>query len=93
MVILESLKNFASGKTESERKQYAIRNKMIRAKARDAAFQEKERQEIRLAVAKQKAYYGNKIKNVSRKREGFASGDIFGIAKSKLSDRKDFKII
>ena len=93
MAFLDSLKNFASGKTESERKQYAIRNKMIRAKARDAAFQEKERQEIRLAVAKQKAFYGKKISNISKKREGFASVDIFGMAKGKLSKAKPFKII
>jgi len=94
MALLESLKQFTTGKSESERKQYAVRNRMIRAKARAAAFQEKETQEIRLAVAKQKAYYGNKIKNIShKKREGFASVDIFGIAKQKLSNAKPFKII
>ena len=93
MAILESLKQFATGKTESERKQYAVRNRMIHAKARAAAFEEKERQEIRLAIAKQKVFYGNKIKNVGRKREGFASVDIFGISKQKLSNAKPFKII
>jgi len=60
MAILESLKQFATGKSESERKQYAVRNRMIQAKARAAAFQEKEKQEIRLAIIKQKAFYGKK---------------------------------
>jgi len=41
-------------------KQYAVRNRMIQAKARAAAFQEKEKQEIRLAIIKQKAFYGQK---------------------------------
>ena len=94
MAILESLKNFATGKTEIERKQSSAAHRIIRSRARAAAFKEKERQEIRLAVAKQKAYYGNKIKNIShKKREGFASVDIFGIAKQKLSNAKPFKII
>jgi len=93
MAILQKLKQFATGKSESERKQFAVRNRMIRAKARAAAFHEKEKQEIRLAIAKQKSYYGNKIKKVGRKREGFASVDIFGISKEKLSNAKPFKII
>ena len=93
MAILESLKQFATGKTESERKQYAVRNRIIRARAISAAFEEKEKQEIKLAVAKQKIYYGNKIKNISSKKEGFDSVDIFGIAKSKIANRKPFKII
>ncbi len=93
MAILESLKQFATGKSESERKQYAVRNRMIQAKARAAAFQEKEKQEIRLAIIKQKAFYGKKIKNVSSKKEGLASVDILGMAKSKLSNAKPFKII
>jgi len=93
MAILESLKQFATGKSESERKQYAVRNNIIRAKARAAAFQEKEKQEIRLAIAKQKSFYGNKIRNVRVKRKGFASVDIFGMSKEKLSNTKPFKII
>jgi hypothetical protein len=93
MAILESLKQFATGKSESERKQYAVRNRIIRVKARAAAFEEKERQEIRLAVARQKIHYGNKIKNISRKRKGFDSVDIFGMAKSKITNTKPFKII
>jgi len=93
MAILESLKQFATGKTENERKQYAVRNRMIQAKARAAAFQEKEKQEIRLAIVKQKSYYGNKIRNVRGKRKGFASIDIFGLAKEKISTTKPFKII
>jgi len=34
-----------------------------------------------------------KIKNVSSKKEGLASVDILGMAKSKLSNAKPFKII
>jgi len=93
MAFLDSLKDFVTGKTEAERKQSATAHRIIRSKARAAAFREKEKQEIRLAVAKQKAYYGKKISNVSRKREGFSSVDMFGIAKSKLSNAKPFKII
>jgi len=93
MAFLENIKNFATGKTESERKQYAIRNRMIVAKARAAAFEEKEKQEIRLAVARQRMHYDNKIKNLSNRRTGFASVDIFGISKQKLSNAKPFRII
>ena len=93
MAFLDSLKNFTTGKTEAERKQSKAANQIIRSKARAAAFREKEKQEIRLAVAKQKKYYNNKINNLNTNRKGSASVDIFGIAKQKLSDRKDFKII
>jgi len=93
MGFLEDIKNIATGKTLIERKQSVNAHRLIRSRARAAAFREKEKQEIRLSIAKQKAYYDNKIKNISRKREGFSSVDIFGIAKSKLSNRKDFKII
>ncbi len=93
MAFLDSLKNFATGKTETERKQSSAAHRIIRSKARAAAFREKEKQEIRLATAKEKAYYGNKIKNISRRREGFANIDMFGIAKSKLSNAKPIKII
>jgi len=34
MAILESLKQFATGKSESERKQYAVRNRMIQGKGK-----------------------------------------------------------
>ena len=60
MAFLDSLKNFASGKTEAERKQSAVANRLIRSRVRAASFREKEKQEIRLAIAKQKAYYNNK---------------------------------
>jgi len=93
MAILELLKQIATGKSESERKQYAIRNRMINAKARAAAFEEKERQEIRLAVARQKMHYGDKIKKLNNRKSGFASVDIFGMAKGKIANTKPFKII
>jgi len=93
MGFLSNLKSLATGKTEAERKQSTVANQLIRSKARAAAFREKEKQEIRLAVAKQKKYYNNKINNLNTNRKGSASVDIFGIAKQKLSDRKDFKII
>jgi len=61
MAILESLKQFATGKKWIKKENNnAVRNRMIQAKARAAAFQEKEKQEIRLAIIKQKAFYGQK---------------------------------
>ena len=90
MAILESLKQFATGKTESERKQYAIRNRMIVAKARAAGFEEKEKQEVRLAIARQKMFYDNKIKNLSNKQSMFGNVDILGNSKNK---QNNFKII
>ena len=93
MAILESLKQFATGKTEVERKQSAAANLIIRRKAMAAAFEEKERQEIRLAVARQKMHYGNKIKKLNNRKSGFASVDIFGMAKGKIANTKPFKII
>jgi len=93
MAFLESIKNLTSGKTAIERKQSAAANKIIRARSISAAFKEKEKQEIRLAIAKQKEYYNNKIRNLSKKRVGFSSVDIFGQAKQKLLNAKPFKII
>ena len=93
MAILESIRTFATGRDESERKSYAMRNKLIRAKATAAGFREKEKQEIRLAVAKQRKSYDNKIKNLGNKKTGFSSVDIFRIAKQQSSSNKNFRII
>jgi len=66
MAILESLKTFATGKTEVERRQSAAANLIIRRKARAAAFREKEKQEIRFATEKQKVVYDRKIKALNK---------------------------
>jgi len=94
MAFIDKLKQFATGKSESERKQYAIRNKMIVAKSRAAGFEEKEKQEIRLAIAKQKAYYDRKVTNLNTKKkysQNSSLQDMFGI--NKFDYTKKFKVI
>ena len=74
MAILESLKTFATGKTEVERRQSAAANLIIRRKARAAAFREKEKQEIRFATEKQKVVYDRKIKALNKPKQFMGPG-------------------
>ena len=74
MAFIEKIKQLATGKTEIERKQSAAASQIIRGKARAAAFQERERQEIRLATAKEKAFYDRKIANLNRPRPTVSAG-------------------
>ena len=74
MAFLENIKQFATGKTESERKQSATANLIIRRKARAAAFREKEKQEIRLATAREKSYYDRKVQALNKPKQFMGSG-------------------
>ena len=74
MAILESLKTFATGKTEVERRQSAAANLIIRRKARAAAFREKEKQEIRFATEKQKVVYDRKVKALNKPKQFMGPG-------------------
>jgi len=74
MTFIENVKQIATGKTKVERKQSAAANLIIRRKARAAGFREKEKQEIRLATAKEKAIYDRKVKALNKPKQFMGPG-------------------
>ena len=74
MAFLENIKQFVTGETDVESKQSAAANLIIRRKARAAAFREKEKQEIRLATAKEKAVYDRKVKALNKPKQFMGAG-------------------
>jgi len=74
MAFIEKIKQIATGKTEIERKQSAAATQIIRAKARAAAFREREQQEIRLATAREKVYYDRKVAALNKPRPQVSTG-------------------
>jgi len=74
MAFIEKLKQIATGKTEIERKQSSAATQIIRAKARAAAFREREKQEIRYATAREKAVYDRKVAALNRPRPTVSAG-------------------
>jgi len=74
MAFLEKIKQIATGQTLTERKESAVASQIIRGKARATAFREREKQEIRLATAREKAIYDRKIANLNRPRPSISAG-------------------
>lgn len=64
MVFLEKLKNIATGRTESERRQIAAANVVIRKRALAAELREREKQSIRLSEEKVRVKAQSQIKKI-----------------------------
>ena len=78
MRFLEKVKQFATGKTELERKQEAAAMKDIRAEARAAALRERRTQAVRLATEREKAKYEQEIKKLRQPKKTWSSNMSYG---------------
>jgi len=79
MTFFEKVKQIATGRTESERKQVAVANIQIRKKALAAELREREKQSVRLSTEKVRAKADAKLKTIrSPPRFSMNYGSPFG---------------
>ena len=76
MAWIKKIKEFATGKTEIERKREAQANRLIRERAMVAQLQERERQAIQFAKQREKISYERRLKALKEPPKRF---DGFGV--------------
>lgn len=76
MAWIKKIKEFATGKTEIERKREAQANRLIRERAMVAQLQERERQAIQFAKQREKISYDRRLKALKEPPKRF---DGFGV--------------
>lgn len=74
MGIINRLIYVATGKTDTERKQIASANMLIRKKAIAAALRERQTQETRIAIEREKLIANKKLKKMRQPKRIFNPG-------------------
>jgi hypothetical protein len=76
---IKKVQEFATGKTELERKQEAAANKIIREKVMAAQLQERQRQAIKFAQERERISYEQRLKSLKQpvQRNTFGSSPRF----------------
>jgi hypothetical protein len=73
MGFIKSIKQFATGKSEIERKQEASANALIRKKVLSAQLRERERQAIKFAEERERFTYQQRLKKLKEPPKQFSS--------------------